>query len=411
MTSAARHHPLIAASSVLVCVALAFSVGAGLSRAQGRGVATQSLPQNLQRLWSTYPLHTGTTASRDATRSNRRASAPAGRSSSSTMVSPLVLALVGGFGAAGALAALLLVRSRLALGATPAGPRQRLARPSLLSEGLRMNDFVRRLFKTSDKPNHESDAPPAPASTAPSTAVGLTGISAYSAARSGNDERSRELAQPGSQAATTAGEDPQLEATDQASIDVGDQVAVILSSAKQAAERLQESAREEAERIRAEAKQAVESRLAEAKREIARRREEDNRLRAEAEAYDTSTREAADRHAAEMHRRIEEELAKQRAAADQEARETRRAAKRRAEELTSQALDRQRALIDEAKRSKARLEQLLEVFRAMTSQLEDLLGAGAKAAPSGASSKEAAQQPAGVLDEALSPQAVGKPEA
>ena len=237
-----------------------------------------------------------------------------------------------------------------------------------------MTDIVRRLFNKSDKQARESEAASAQVSDAAPMASGLRLIAAYSArGPAGGEPPEREQATSQlDPSASDTGE--RLETADQASIEVGDQVAVILASAKQAAQGLQDSARQEAERIRAEATEEAATRLTDVKREVARRREEGDKLRAEAVAYGKSTREAADRDAAETRRNAEEESAKRRADVEREAREIRRAAERRSEELTSEALQRQRALVAEAKRSEARLEQLLGVFRTMTSQLEDLLG-------------------------------------
>lgn len=291
------------------------------------------------------------------------------------MPPPVVLGFLAVLGAAALLVLLLILRTR------PAFSRARVPRdrPFPLPEGLKMNDFVRRLLKASGEQNRVPDGAtgPTPASTTQSTQESGPTVSEADEGR---------------------------EAADQASIEVGDQVAVILASTKHAAQQLQESARAEAERIRAEAKEEAAARLGDAERKLARRREEDAKLRAEAEAYSRSTREAADHRAAEMRRTVEEELAKRRTGAEQEASEIRRAAKLHADQLTSDAIDRQGALIAEAKRSEARLEQLAGVFRAMTTQLEDLVGERRAEEPT-----EEEKAPAGEeLDEALRPQPAGK---
>jgi hypothetical protein len=215
-----------------------------------------------------------------------------------------------------------------------------------------MNDFVSRLFKTSDEQTDEaktSSALPAARAVAPDE----------------REQSARSVAAP----AKPVEPDP-----DQASIDVGDQVATILASAKQAAQRLQISARQDAERIRGTAKQEAAARLEAVEQELAGKREECAKLRADAQAYSKGTRQAADQYASDTRRKIDEASEKRRKEAEREANEIRAAAKQQAERLSSEGVRRQRALTAEAQRSEARLEQLLGVFRALTSQLEDVLG-------------------------------------
>jgi hypothetical protein len=275
-----------------------------------------------------------------------------------------------------------------------------------------MSHFVRRLFNTSDKRDRESEPASGPGLDAAPSAAGLEGIGAYSARAPAGSEPAAEREQPSRADPTDADteEHHRPDAADEASIEVGDQVAVILSSAKQAAQRLQESARQEADSIRAQAEQEAGARHDEAERELARKREEDATLRAEAEAYARSTREAADRHATETRRKLKEESAKQRATAEQEANEIRRAAKRQSEQLVSEAFQRQKGLTAEVKRSEARLEQLLGVFCAMTSQMEGLLEVD-RGRVSGEEARAEAAPVAEELGEALRPQPLRSPPA
>lgn len=217
-----------------------------------------------------------------------------------------------------------------------------------------MNDFVQRFFKTGDNRAEEPEA-------------------AYAAEQALVDDD------------PAAEENPQFEATapataeaDQAAIEFGDEVAAILATAKQAAQKLHDSTRQDADRIREEAEE----------------------VRAEAEAYSKSTREEADLHAVETRRKLDVELEERRRDAEHEANEIRRAAKQRAEELASEALRRRGAIIAEAERSEARLEQLLDVFRTVTSQLEELLGSERGVVSSGETHN---------LDEALRPRTLGPP--
>src|SRR5919198_3324727 len=174
MASAARDHPLVAASSILACVVLLFSVGAELARAQARGAthATGSRPHGIERLWSEYPVRSKPAAAGYATRSNRPP-APAGGGSSSRALSPFVLTLVGVLGAAATLAAFFVARPHLALSASRSRPGPPRDRPFPLPEGLKMTDIVRRLFNKSDKQARESEAASAQVSDAAPMASGL----------------------------------------------------------------------------------------------------------------------------------------------------------------------------------------------------------------------------------------------
>jgi hypothetical protein len=272
-----------------------------------------------------------------------------------------------------------------------------------------MNDLLRRLFNANEGQTRESEAQ----TSEPAGSDGLKRIAAYSARASEDGDTSTQPEQPGDgiEARTAAVAEPaRAEAADEASLEIGEQVAGILSSAKQAAQQLRESAQHEAERIRDEAKQQAAETLDRVKKESERRREEGGKVRAEADAYSKNTRETADRHATERRRKVEEEAAKQRSAAQQEAGEIRRAARQKAEELTAQTLERQKALVAEAERSEARLKKLLGVFQAMTSQLEDLVGSE-RAEASGEQTAGGGSPPAQALDEALKPQPLGRPPA
>jgi chemotaxis protein histidine kinase CheA len=198
----------------------------------------------------------------------------------------------------------------------------------------------------------------------------------------------------------------QPEPADHVYDEIGEQVSLILTSAKQAAQQLRESARNDAERIRKEAEDRATASLERAEREAARRRTEGDQVRAEAEAYSKSTREAADRDVAETRRTIREETEKLRTEAKHEASAIRDAARQKSDELRTEALDRQKALIGEAGRSEARLQQLLDVFRVITSQLEDLLGPepGGERGTMQAGDAASAQG----LDEALKPHHLGE---
>lgn len=124
-------------------------------------------------------------------------------------------------------------------------------------------------------------------------------------------------------------------------------------------------------------------------------------LRAEADQYSREAREAADRYVAATRRQAEDEAAQRRAELDQEVREGRRAAEQRAQDIETEALQRRTAIIEEARRSEARLEQLLGVYRGMTSQLEELLRA-ARAEDAAVETHD--ERPSGELADDLRPQ-------
>jgi hypothetical protein len=239
------------------------------------------------------------------------------------------------------------------------------------------NDFVRRFF------NADEPEPMTPRDVTSKSGEGVMGIG-----DSGRD---------------------QPEPADQAYDEIGEQVSAILAAAKQAAHQLRESARQDAERIRKEAEDRATASLEQAGRDAARRRTEGDQVRAEAEAYGKSTREAADRDAAVTRRTIGEEAEKLRTEAKRDASAIRDAARRRSDELRTEALGRQKALIGEAGRAEARLQQLLDVFRAITSQLEDLL----EPEPGGRRGKMQGEDAASVeeLDEALKPHPLRDPSA
>ena len=410
MMSAARAHPLVAASSILACALLLLSVSARPAAAQGGGGIqrpSKAAPGGLQRLWSAYPVRSKAPASaRTARKDLREASASPDRvSSRSSSVSPLLLVLAGLLGAMGGLVLLLWPRPGAVL-ASARARRRRLRNNSIPQpEGLTMTDLLRRLLNANEGQTRESEAQ----TTELAGSADLKRTVADSARGPESGDTSTQPEQPGLEARTAdVAEPPRAEVADEASLEIGEQVAGILSSAKQAAQQLRESAQQEAEHIRAEAKRQAAETLDRAKKEWALRREDVDKVRTEADAYGKNTRESADRHAAEMRRKIEEEVAKLRSEAQQEAADIRRGARQKADELAAQTLQRQKALIAEAERSEARLHQLVSVYRAMTSQLEDLLGSE-RAQASGEQTAEGGSAPVRELDEALRPRPIGHP--
>jgi hypothetical protein len=121
-------------------------------------------------------------------------------------------------------------------------------------------------------------------------------------------------------------------------------------------------------------------------------------IRRDAERYSKETREAADRYGAETRRKLDEEASQRRAEVEEEARRIRQAAEQKAKDLVTEAVSRQKALVQEAERSEARLQQLLGVFRGMTSQLEELV----QPEPAAASDEKGTAEEG--FEEALRPQ-------
>lgn len=125
---------------------------------------------------------------------------------------------------------------------------------------------------------------------------------------------------------------------------LGEHVSTVLSSADEAAKRLQASATREAERIRGEA-----------------------------EDYARKTRAAADAYAEQRRESAETQASAITADAEKRAREVRNAAEEKATDIQRDAIRRREALLQESERSEERLRNLLKVFRAMTERLENLV--------------------------------------
>jgi vacuolar-type H+-ATPase subunit E/Vma4 len=135
---------------------------------------------------------------------------------------------------------------------------------------------------------------------------------------------------------------------------LGEHVTTVLSSADEAAKRLQASATREAERIRGEA-----------------------------EDYARKTRAAADAYAEQRREGAETQASAITADAEKRAREVRTAAEEQATDIQRDAVRRREALLQESEWSEERLRNLLKVFRAMTERLENLVSTPGEASASG----------------------------
>jgi hypothetical protein len=131
---------------------------------------------------------------------------------------------------------------------------------------------------------------------------------------------------------------------------LGEHVSTVLSSADEAAKRLQASATKQAERIRGEA-----------------------------EDYARKTRAAADAYAEQRREGAETQASAITADAEKRAREVRNAAEEQAMDIQRDAVRRREALLQESERSEERLRNLLKVFRAMTERLENLVSTSGEA--------------------------------
>ena len=128
--------------------------------------------------------------------------------------------------------------------------------------------------------------------------------------------------------------------------EVAEHVKAVLSSADEAADRLRASATEEAEQIRAAA-----------------------------DDHSAKTRTAADAYADERREEAETTASAIISDAEQQAQSVRDAAEQDAADVLRDAIQRRESLLGESERSEERLRNLLQVFRAMTERLENLVGA------------------------------------
>jgi hypothetical protein len=154
---------------------------------------------------------------------------------------------------------------------------------------------------------------------------------------------------------------------------VGEHVAAVLTSARQAAAELLAAARADAQRRHAEAQQKAEDTVDAARREADRLLDEAARIHSEAEAQSEETRASAEAYTEAARLLAEDERAKTLADAEESARAIRAEAERHAREIGTDALQRHEALVRDVGRSEERLQDLLTVFRAMTSELEALV--------------------------------------
>lgn len=146
--------------------------------------------------------------------------------------------------------------------------------------------------------------------------------------------------------------------------EVGEEVAAVLSAARQAAAQISDAAQREAERIRLEADERAAVTLAEAEAR-----------RAEADRYREQTRSAADAYAEETRRKAEQQAAQRLSLVEEQARRIQVEAEEMSRELEAEARRRSDALAKSTAGMEARIESVLGVFRGVVTELEELLPA------------------------------------
>jgi hypothetical protein len=322
----------------------------------------------LKPLWSAFPLDRPQNSDRKQAVGDRSAQTKTPSAGGDTLGTlPLVGAIALAMLVTGGIAA-LAVRRQLALPLVRRGvgsPKITVRPPFRPSEGgFAMSNARRRLWGRSD-----SDAP---AEGANAQRV-VDRVSEYAAAenRSSTPPADQEvLDEPVSDGADAAkGDGP----TDLSA--VGDEVGAILNSAQEAAANIRRAALEEAAKQSDEVQAAVAAELGAARRAAKTEREEAHRVRAEADAYDGATRAAADDYAEQRRAEAEREAGMIVA----EARSRLEAADAEVEHKLEKAEAQTRGRVDmlktEAERYEERLDNIFVVFREMSSQLEELLGA------------------------------------
>ncbi len=269
-----------------------------------------------------------------------------------------------------------------------------------------MTKLLRFGGKGDDEESQDMDA----STSETSRSAALTEVfSPYSMRQRGRRETLQQSENPTERADSSAGATPPAETKVQTKVpgaeknfdQFGEKVAAVLASAELAAEQIRQSAQQEAERLQTEAQTNATEKLAQATREIERRRREIEQLRADADTYGKETRAGADRYEAETRMKVEKEVAERRAELDDHVRGVRRAAEHKARDIEADARRRQKVLVQEVERTDARLQQLLGIFRGMTTQLEGLVSTEPVGQPDDATAEGAGNE---ALDEALSPQ-------
>lgn len=362
---------LVVLALLVACAATFWSPAA---RADNRS-QRKSQP-TLKPLWSAFPLDRNQEPKRGqaVAEKSARAAQPSSTDNHTSGTLPLIGAAVLAILIAGGVALVVVRRPQPAL-LLAAGRHLPMAvyrlpfRPP--EGGFLMANARRRLW-----PRNESGAPTEEPEGDPQRVVDR--LAEYA---SGGNRSSPPAADQEAHDAPVA----ESEATPADLSAVGDEVGAVLKTAQEAAETIRRAALEEAAKRRDEAEAAAAAEIAEAQR-----------VRAEADTYASQTTAAADGYAEQ--RRSETERESARIVADAESRLA--AADAEVDRKLREAEVRERARIDmlkaEAEVYEERLDNVLVLFREMSSQLEELLGPRRKPGGDRAAPDEA-------LDEALHP--------
>jgi len=392
--------PLGGIVAILTLLALA-ATPAFAQEGESGGPPSKQVRKPLEKLWSEYPLNPSPTTtdpriSRESKQTGTpQAETPIGASERSPAQddgAPLewVLVFVGAIAVVLAAASVPAVRRGLvpapALSLPVRSPRPRhrgrLTRdlrrmPRRREGGLPMDHFVRRLLGKRDD-NGDGAAVKRAAPEADSASIDHAKFLPYSL-QPRSDAVSSEADKPAERSGPAAADESEVAVDARAVADAGDytqvgeQVAAVLTSARQAADELLTAARADAERMLAQAEGRAEETVSAASREAEGLRREAGQLRSEAESYAEETRASADEYTDTARRLAEGERAKTIADAEERAREIQADAERRAQAIGAEALQRHQVLVREVGRSEERVHDLLAVFRGITSELEALV--------------------------------------
>jgi hypothetical protein len=177
---------------------------------------------------------------------------------------------------------------------------------------------------------------------------------------------------------------------------LGEHIATVLKTAKEAAERITDEAHNDAERLRERSQEETSTRLAEANLEAAKMLSEADQRRVQTEEASKAARERADTYANEKRREAEAKASKAIADAEQVAARRARAGE-----------ERQRTLRENVDLTEKRLEQLAAGLRDLAGRLETLVHPNGVPAPGDDGQTQKGQD---ALSESLRP-SVTAPEA
>jgi hypothetical protein len=380
------------------CVLL-FGFAASAARAQsepqpGRRT-TEDVPPAVERLWKEYPLNptpagvAGSSTERESSIVPPPVSRPAGDDEGGFLTEPVTLVFVGA-----AIGLLALV----ALSALSGAPRPGRA---LHGSGLH---FSRSPSGGSRRAMRRRRAPLAPARPREDGGGKTPRLPQSLRARSEPMSKQPEQAQPG-QESPERREAVAHESADADYARVGEKVTAVLASAQEAAEQMVASARAESERIRSEAQEHASVTAAAAKSEVERLQRERETLEVEAEDYRKESRAAADGYAAGTRAEAEAEAARRLADADERAQAIVAEAEGRARAVEQESARRQEERAAAAQRYEDRLTNLLDVFRGMTTQLEELVRTDQEAADGDGEESDPEASGEEGLEDALRPEA------